>query len=383
MTIRVDFSGLEAAARKMGAEPVKFSLSGERTALERIDIELEAGLEIPDLSDVGTGTGLLSYKGRQILLYIPDHGSRVSDVLELPENGNKFHVADCSKLKEMRNFGRFDRYVVTNDLSGVFPIYGQDRFTRKGIEGEAALRVCKLCLRHLNYRGYRAGGRRYEIFQSFTIEGFFKDFSSFFRYLPRNRAQRESASSGYVDGWKKISENLRNKAGYRCQNCAVKLDQRPDLLHVHHINGVKTDNSYSNLKALCVACHKLEPMHQHLFVPHEHQKIITRLRKEQHLVDSPNWSEVFELADTGLHGVLHICRRFGAAIPEVGQDVMNSNDEVAGTLDLAWPVVGVGIAISESDRGAASDADWEVWSMGEIMEDEDGFLNSVRGQGGF
>ena len=361
----------------MDAVPVGFSVSLKKKTRGPIDSELEGGLELPDLTQVDIKNGLLSYKGRQILLYIPDHSYRIADALELPQNGNKFHVTDCSKLKEMRNFGRYDRYVVTNDLSGIFPIHGTDKFTRESLKGEAALKVCKLCLKHLNYKGYRSGGQQNLIFQRFTIDGFFKEFSSFFQYLPRGRHQDNLGAGGYVEGWKQISADVRKKSGHRCQKCSVKLDEHPELLHVHHINGVKKDNSPTNLKVLCVACHKLEPMHQHLFVPHEHQKMITRLRKQQLLVDAPDWSEVFELADTGLHGVLHLCKRFGALTPEVGQDIMNSNNEVAGTLDLAWPGAGVGIAIAESDRGAVSDSGWKVWSMGEIMVDEDGFLASL------
>ncbi len=35
-------------------------------------------------------------------------------------------------------------------------------------------------------------------------------------------------------------------------------------LHVHHMNGLKNENSDKNLKAVCVHCHALEPSHSHI-----------------------------------------------------------------------------------------------------------------------
>jgi hypothetical protein len=37
-----------------------------------------------------------------------------------------------------------------------------------------------------------------------------------------------------------------------------------DLLHVHHINGVKSDNSEMNLRVLCQYCHGEQPNHEHM-----------------------------------------------------------------------------------------------------------------------
>ena len=119
MTIQFDFSELEAAVRLMGAAPVEFDVHVKAAPLDRIDAELEQGIELPDLQDVEVSNGLLNYKGRQILLYIRDHAGKVRKTLEDGKLGNKFHVADCKTLQGMRANGRFERYVVTNSFDGI------------------------------------------------------------------------------------------------------------------------------------------------------------------------------------------------------------------------------------------------------------------------
>ncbi|WPU32705.1 HNH endonuclease [Pseudoalteromonas piscicida] len=67
---------------------------------------------------------------------------------------------------------------------------------------------------------------------------------------------------------------------YTCEQCGVELSQYKRLLHTHHINGVKTDNSISNLRALCLDCHKKQPKHEHMHVTHNDQLIINQLRRD-------------------------------------------------------------------------------------------------------
>lgn len=101
MKLNVDFSRLHAVIERMGAKRVEIIIDGGREGLEPIDIELGEGKEI-ELKDVEYGTGLLSYKGRQILLYIQDHGGSVGKALKDGAVGKKYHVADCRTLQSMR-----------------------------------------------------------------------------------------------------------------------------------------------------------------------------------------------------------------------------------------------------------------------------------------
>ena len=63
----------------------------------------------------------------------------------------------------------------------------------------------------------------------------------------------------YPSNWKKISELVIEKAGYKCELCgAENHDIRNGseiILTVHHINHDPTDNRRVNLIALCQRCH--------------------------------------------------------------------------------------------------------------------------------
>ena len=65
----------------------------------------------------------------------------------------------------------------------------------------------------------------------------------------------------YPDNWKKISLNIKERAGWKCELCradhgkAHPITRSIVILTVHHINGDPTDNRRINLIALCQRCH--------------------------------------------------------------------------------------------------------------------------------
>lgn len=373
MPISVDFSPLFSAAKRMGAASSDFRIQLDSAPIDPIDIQLGLGKEIK-LEDLESNQGLLSYKGRQVLLYIPDQGWNIEDVLIDGKKGRRFHVAECKTLDDMRARGRFERYVVTNDLSGVFSVHGTSRMTRAVIEGKTELMVCRNCLEHLNYQGHRSKskGEKYRNAVDFSILDFFERFSSFFKYLPKGFATDVGTNGGYNDDWKRISDSLREAKGYQCEDCGVVLTHLKNLVHVHHKNGVKTDNRPGNLQVLCKLCHSQCPSHDHLFISHAERKLITEARRAQGIGDADSWFEVFELADPGLHGIIHLCKEGAFPYPEIGLDVQNSAGEVVAYLDLAWPKDKVAISISAEDRAAATELGWTVYSPIEALDQENG-----------
>lgn len=361
MKLNINFSPLLTAVDLMEAEcKGQFLFEFHQNSIETIDLELASGKDV-ELKDVDVSSGLLSYKGRQVLLYIKDHGQGVYAAISSPSGGRRYHVADCATLKGMREQGRFERYVVTNDTSGEFLISGM------GIEGKARLQVCQNCLSALNYKGWSTGAIRNEILYHFNMGEFFATYSSFFPHMPSRNA--EDMQTGYSDDWAKISSHYRVEKGFCCEECNVNLKAHRTLLHVHHINGVKSDNKPKNLKALCLDCHSKQPAHQHMILSHSERQLINKLRDEQGLLNSlDDWHELFAYADPGVHGVLHACRKMNLRLPEVAHYLDDGLGGFGARLELAWPRHRFGIAISQADIDDGQKAGWEVVSVADFLE---------------
>lgn len=284
MRLSVDFSGLKEAVRRMGAPPVDLEIDVRRgidpVGPIIIEIEVDLGEVTPHPS------GVLTYQGEQVVLYIQDQGWRIHDVLADGRHGRKVHVADCDTLRQMRHQGRYERYVATNNVSGDFHVTGQDE-SGDPVEGKARLRVCKNCLRMLDYRKYRSN--REEVFEGFEWSEFFDAYSPYFTQMPTRRAGE--SDGGYTENWDRIAKEYKQACGFTCEICGVKLREHPRLLHVHHNDGVKTNNDKSNLQALCVDCHGKQPGHNHMHVSTADANLIDRLRRRQSLLP---WSQ-FEM----------------------------------------------------------------------------------------
>ncbi len=373
MQLNVSFEALHTAVRRMGAPLIDdFTAVVRPDLVDPIDRDLERGIEAK-LSEVGRENGLLSHKKRQVLLYIQDQGGKIGEVLEDGSIGRKYHVADCVTLEEMRRKNRFERYVITSNLSPDFFISGMDWESGQEMEGHSQLKVCKNCLKKLNYRGYDAGGLKKEIFSMFNLEEFFSTYSSFFPHLPA-RFAGPSAQDKYTDDWKRIAREYKKSRNFICEGelkntkCRLDLSEHKRLLHVHHVDGVKKNNHLSNLKALCVECHSKQPCHEHMFVSHRDRQTITRLRRKQGRLEANGWGGVIEVADPGIEGLAIMCRQMNLPVPEVGYEIPNSNNNLIVELELAWPGPQIGVAINIAIAGVAKAKGWEIWKMVDALD---------------
>jgi len=217
------------------------------------------GVEVKLEDVVPVDDGTLEYRGQKIILYIRDQ--RISS----QQGGYRFHVADCKTLQDMRRKGRYARYVVATRKDGKFVV---NRFFWTGFivkDEECELPVCKNCLRRLNYKryNYESNPEKDEIWRPFDIIEFFHKYPSRIAELPKH-TDKTAPLDSYTSDWEVISNRYRESVNWTCEECGVNLKDHKSFLHVHHKNGVESDNSRQNLEALCIRCHALRPNHSHL-----------------------------------------------------------------------------------------------------------------------
>ncbi|MCT4565011.1 MAG: HNH endonuclease [Maledivibacter sp.] len=235
----------------------KFTVSSDWKEIQiREVLEKGKGIEIPlsqvDICDDNT----LEYKGHKVIVYIRDQYNI--------QNPNKFHISWCSTLQEMNDSGRYDRYVVSSRRDGVFIVNYIDRATNDVImeEEEIELKVCKNCLRTLNYKSYKFVNyqNRNDIFTKFSIDEFFSTFDSNVHKNP-TYSDTTSPVNVYPDNWGNISNKYRESVNWKCEECGKDCSHLKSSLHVHHIDGNKFNCNTKNLKALCNVCHSKQPYH--------------------------------------------------------------------------------------------------------------------------
>ena len=215
-------------------------------------------------------------------------------LLYIPQPNRKFHFMECKTMREMRQNNRGERYIVTNCTTDKFEI------VRDGYKVKEHLDVCKNCLFELNYRGYRTlktEEQQNQAVKNFKVKEFFENCKPLFSSLPLRSNKTILIGDEYDRNWKSISKAYRAAKGWCCEKCGVDLHDRQNLLHTHHINGVKHDIRSDNIRVLCVLCHSEQPEHAHLKTCpgfEEARSFILQKRREMNISISDPQTTIFD-----------------------------------------------------------------------------------------
>src|SRR5688500_17001542 len=263
-----DDSLLNALREEMGAVRREFvaSVAADTLTPGEIEILSREGLDIP-LSDVQVlADGTLAYKGRRVVLYIRDikQYRQASDDNAL----SLFNVADCDKLREMKENNRYQRYVVATRDTGKFHINLMPPGSRQFTKMDAELRVCQRCLSRLNWRNFamerRSTQGRRDAVDNFKLFDFFQEYGRSFVNQEPQHTDLTAPINNYTSDFKVIADKKKRERGFKCEECKLVLVQYQHFLQAHHSNGLQHDNSDGNIIILCIECHSQQYNHGHM-----------------------------------------------------------------------------------------------------------------------
>lgn len=290
MKLNIDFERLERARASIGADKAEIGEITPPIVINRSPIEIELieqgslvlqGVELDKVLHFPAGIAAIG--STQITLHIFQPYAALVDLNQIPAPKPRYHVADCKTLEEMRQRGKFDRYVSTAKADGFFRVKPRDFDTNTwGDEMRSKLAPCQNCLKYLNYDGFEE--KKYHdrkmFADNFDIQKFFKNYEPIFRCLPLYTADNFPGGN-YTADWASISERVRIQAKWKCKDCGVNLSEHRHLLHAHHKDGNRGNNKPINLEPLCCVCHQMQPFHGKMHIDPKNINLIKELRVSQ------------------------------------------------------------------------------------------------------
>ncbi len=95
------------------------------------------------------------------------------------------------------------------------------------------------------------------------------------------------------------------------------------------------------------------------------------------------WSQVLELADESLHGLLHGLARLGSPVPTVGYELAGERGEVVGEAEIAWPDNRLALLVDPIQPFASEfqEAGWQLCDSGDLAESVASMLGNTTDGG--
>lgn len=242
-----NFTSSEAILKKMRLQEIK--TKGLDISIDELIITENKTLEHKD------------FPGQKMIVYIRDFIGGYGKNEDEYSNYPKYHISWCRTLNDMQAKKKYERYVVSQRNDGIFLL--NKTINGKVIEKdvELPLLICKNCLANLNYKNYNLNKNK--VFDSFNVKEFLEEYNTNIHIEPTYTDMSQPLNE-YVKDWAQISFNYKKSKNFICQDCGKDCSNDKNRLHVHHVNGIKSDNLPSNLEVVCVSCHSKKPMHGHM-----------------------------------------------------------------------------------------------------------------------
>jgi len=168
------FEKLNSLLKEMGADLKRIETPNLWEGIDDSKLAelLKTGEVEIDLNEIKTRDGVFEYKGRKVIVYIRDQYSKYHS------RGYKFHLRKCNTISIAFQNRRNSRYVVSLRTDGQFKINLLDNNVIVKKDLIEPLKVCKNCLKQINYQNYTAHPNRIkqEIYEGFQLEEYFAMF---------------------------------------------------------------------------------------------------------------------------------------------------------------------------------------------------------------
>tara|TARA_X000001036_G_scaffold252794_1_gene235302 strand:+ start:1167 stop:2084 length:918 start_codon:yes stop_codon:yes gene_type:complete len=297
MELKNPFLEIKRLKERIKGDDINDSFAIPLDPLDAIKIELEKGEIQVDRSQIIQHGPFLLYEGKILaILYIYDYRATQEDLLSESVNKKapKFHFSWCRTLSEMDRKGKFARYIFSRKKINKFKVQATERepsmIRQLGEHHEmedVTLYACKNCLNETSYKGYSKDLKVEEKDQhvlDFDIKEFLDEneatvtTSRFYLEQKRVKFSDETVQPMvYSDDFPETSRKLRTSKDWKCTKCNVDMSRYKAGLHVHHKNGVKSDDSLSNLQVLCALCHKhIDSDHKGMYIDPSIERYIKR-----------------------------------------------------------------------------------------------------------